>query len=145
MLVKDHEAIDFIENKMGFNFKELELITRTKLITDALIYKSKNDDLFLFEKYGNDIGVIYKIQKDGFYREFSYNGDVYIYHYIKCLSINFYIEKKRFVFEDGYICEEYYYDKSLKFADEELVLNEMLGYFLNEEEVLKNGCIIKKK
>ena len=130
---------------MGFNFKELELIARIKLITDILIYKSKDNNLFLFEKYENNIGVIYKIQKDGFYKEFFYNGDVYIYHYIKCLSISFYVEKKRFVFKDGYVHEEYYYDENLKFADEELVLNEMVGYFLNKEEMLKNGCITKKK
>ena len=98
-----------------------------------------------FEKYENNIGVIYKMQKDGFYKEFFYNGDVYIYHYIKCLSISFYVAKKRFVFKDGYVNEEYYYDENLKFADEELVLNEMVGYFLNKEEALKNGCITKKK
>ena len=48
MLVKNHEAIETIEDKMEFKFEDLELIGHTKMYSNFAIYKDC-ENIFIFK------------------------------------------------------------------------------------------------
>ena len=142
--------INEIEDKMGFKFKDLELIGHGSLYrywdTFYKILLYKYEDKFLIFKIYNDnnihsIAVVTNIQKSNFhsFSSFKINNDVYDYEEEKEIFASKYNDRVEYDFFDKNY--EQCYDWKvirkdyLKISDEEMVMLKLTGEFLDEKKL----------
>ena len=139
-----------IEDKMGFKFKDLELIGYGSLYRywdtfyKILLYKYK-DKFLIFKIYNENnihsIAVVTNIQKSNFhsFSSFKINNDVYDYEEEKEIFASKYNDRVEYDFFDKNY--EQCYDWKvirkdyLKITDEEMVMLKLTGEFLDEKKL----------
>ena len=139
-----------IEDKMGFKFKDLELIGHGSLYRycdtfyKILLYKYK-DKFLIFKIYNENnihsIAVVTNIQKSNFhsFSSFKINNDVYDYEEEKEIFASKYNDRVEYDFFDKNY--EQCYDWKvirkdyLKISDEEMVMLKLTGEFLDEKKL----------
>ena len=142
--------INEIEDKMGFKFKDLELIGHGSLYRywdtfyKILLYKYK-DKFLIFKIYNENnihsIAVVTNIQKSNFhsFSSFKINNDVYDYEEEKEIFASKYNDRVEYDFFDKNY--EQCYDWKvirkdyLKISDEEMVMLKLTGEFLDEKKL----------
>ena len=142
--------INEIEDKMGFKFKDLELIGHGSLYRywdtfyKILLYKYK-DKFLIFKIYNENnihsIAVVTNIQKSNFhsFSSFKINNDVYDYEEEKEIFASKYNDRVEYDFFDKNY--EQCYDWKvirkdyLKITDEEMVMLKLTGEFLDEKKL----------
>ena len=142
--------INEIEDKMGFKFKDLELIGHGSLYRywdtfyKILLYKYK-DKFLIFKIYNENnihsIAVVTNIQKSNFhsFSSFKINNDVYDYEEEKEIFASKYNDRVEYDFFDKNY--EQLYDWKvirkdyLKITDEEMVMLKLTGEFLDEKKL----------
>ena len=139
-----------IEDKMGFKFKDLELIGHGSLYrywdTFYKILLYKYEDKFLIFKIYNEnnihsIAVVTNIQKSNFhsFSSFKINNDVYDYDEEQEIFASKYNDRVEYDFFDKNY--EQLYDWKvirkdyLKITDEEMVMLKLTGEFLDEKKL----------
>ena len=142
--------INEIEDKMGFKFKDLELIGHGSLYrywdTFYKILLYKYEDKFLIFKIYNEnnihsIATVTNIQKSNFhsFSSFKINNDVYDYEEEKEIFASKYNDRVEYDFFDKNY--EQCYDWKivrkdyLKISDEEMVMLKLTGEFLDEKKL----------
>lgn len=142
--------INEIEDKMGFKFKDLELIGHGSLYrywdTFYKILLYKYEDKFLIFKIYNEnnihsIAVVTNIQKSNWhsFSSFKINNDVYDYEEEKEIFASKYNDRVEYDFFDKNY--EQCYDWKvirkdyLKITDEEMVMLKLTGEFLDEKKL----------
>ena len=139
-----------IEDKMGFKFKDLELIGYGSLYRygdtfyKILLYKYK-DKFLIFKIYNENnihsIAVVTNIQKSNWhsFSSFKINNDVYDYEEEKEIFASKYNDRVEYDFFDKNY--EQCYDWKvirkdyLKITDEEMVMLKLTGEFLDEKKL----------
>lgn len=141
MLVEKNEIREIIENRIGINFDELELVGKYDNYFDTLLYKS-NNELYTIQIYENKISSISKVEKIESEKEPNYfmttmiNGIMYYIKYKELLYITKYDRKHNYInFENGKTLVK----GDLLIEDAEMVMIKMLGDFMNEEVVKQWG------
>lgn len=142
--------INEIEDKMGFKFKDLELIGHGSLYRywdtfyKILLYKYK-DKFLIFKIYNENnihsIATVTNIQKSNFhsFSSFKINNDVYDYEEEKEIFASKYNDRVEYDFFDKNY--EQCYDWKvirkdyLKITDEEMVMLKLTGEFLDEKKL----------
>ena len=142
--------INEIEDKMGFKFKDLELIGHGSLYRywdtfyKILLYKYK-DKFLIFKIYNENnihsIAVVTNIQKSNFhsFSSFKINNDVYDYEEEKEIFASKYNDRVEYDFFDKNY--EQCYDWKvirkdyLKITDEEMIILKLTGEFLDEKKL----------
>ena len=150
MLVKENLSTKRIEDKMGFKFKDLELIGYGSLYRycdtfyNILLYKY--EDKFLIFKIFNEnnihsiaIATNIKKRRSHISSSFTINNDIYDY-----------VEKEEiYAFKANGIVEYIFFDKNykqchdwkiirkdhIKISDEEMVMLKLAGEFLDEKKL----------
>ena len=139
-----------IEDKMGFKFKDLELIGHGSLYrywdTFYKILLYKYEDKFLIFKIYNEnnihsIATVTNIQKSNWhsFSSFKINNDVYDYEEEKEIFASKYNDRVEYDFFDKNY--EQCYDWKvirkdyLKITDEEMVMLKLTGEFLDEKKL----------
>ena len=142
--------INEIEDKMGFKFKDLELIGHGSLYrywdTFYKILLYKYEDKFLIFKIYNEnnihsIATVTNIQKSNWhsFSSFKINNDVYDYEEEKEIFASKYNDRVEYDFFDKNY--EQCYDWKivrkdyLKISDEEMVMLKLTGEFLDEKKL----------
>lgn len=142
--------INEIEDKMGFKFKDLELIGHGSLYrywdTFYKILLYKYEDKFLIFKIYNEnnihsIATVTNIQKSNFhsFSSFKINNDVYDYEEEKEIFASKYNDRVEYDFFDKNY--EQCYDWKvirkdyLKITDEEMIILKLTGEFLDEKKL----------
>ena len=142
--------INEIEDKMGFKFKDLELIGHGSLYrywdTFYKILLYKYEDKFLIFKIYNEnnihsIAVVTNIQKSNWhsFSSFKINNDVYDYEEEKEIFASKYNDRVEYDFFDKNY--EQCYDWKvirkdyLKITDEEMIILKLTGEFLDEKKL----------
>ena len=142
--------INEIEDKMGFKFKDLELIGHGSLYrywdTFYKILLYKYEDKFLIFKIYNEnnihsIATVTNIQKSNWhsFSSFKINNDVYDYEEEKEIFASKYNDRVEYDFFDKNY--EQCYDWKvirkdyLKVSDEEMVILKLTGEFLDEKKL----------
>ena len=150
MLIKENSSTKIIEDKMGFKFKDLELIGHGSLYrywdTFYKILLYKYEDKFLIFKIYNEnnihsIAVVTNIQKSNWhsFSSFKINNDVYDYEEEKEIFASKYNDRVEYDFFDKNY--EQCYDWKvirkdyLKVSDEEMVILKLTGEFLDEKKL----------
>lgn len=139
-----------IEDKMGFKFKDLELIGHGSLYRywdtfyKILLYKYK-DKFLIFKIYNENnihsIATVTNIQKSNWhsFSSFKINNDVYDYEEEKEIFASKYNDRVEYDFFDKNY--EQCYDWKvirkdyLKISDEEMVMLKLTGEFLDEKKL----------
>ena len=150
MLVKENSSTKIIEDKIGFKFKDLELMGHGSLYRywdtfyKILLYKYK-DKFLIFKIYNENnihsIAVVTNIQKSNFhsFSSFKINNDVYDYEEEKEIFASKYNDRVEYDFFDKNY--EQCYDWKvitkdyLKISDEEMVMLKLTGEFLDEKKL----------
>ena len=149
MLIKENSSAKIIEDKMGFKFKDLDLIGYlTKFSNGYLeikiaLYKNK-DSIFEFEfKVDNlkQIHSIIKIDSIDLRRgtgkiSFIFNNKKYYCTTSDVLSISAYENSYKYKLINTQNSIEFLNENKLMITDEEFVMLKLLDDFLNEEELL---------
>ena len=149
MLIKENSSTKIIEDKMGFKFKDLDLIGYlTKFSNGYLeikiaLYKNK-DSIFEFEfKVDNlkQIHSIIKIDSIDLRRgtgkiSFIFNNKKYYCTTSDVLSISAYENSYKYKLINTQNSIEFLNENKLMISDEEFVMLKLLDDFLNEEELL---------
>ena len=149
MLIKENSSTKIIEDKMGFKFKDLDLIGYlTKFSNGYLeikiaLYKNK-DSIFEFEfKVDNlkQIHSIIKIDSIDLRRgtgkiSFIFNNKKYYCTTSDVLSISAYENSYKYKLINTQNSIEFLNENKLMITDEEFVMLKLLDDFLNEEELL---------
>ena len=151
MLIKENSSTKIIEDKMGFKFKDLDLIGYlTKFSNGYLeikiaLYKNE-DSIFEFEfNVGNlkQIHSIIKIDSIDLKRgagkiSFIFNNKKYYCTTSDVLSISAYKNsyKYKLINNNTLNSVEFLNENKLMITDEEFVMLKLLDDFLNEEELL---------
>ena len=137
MLVEKNEICKIIENRIGINFDELELVGKYDNYFDTLLYKS-NNELYTIEIYENKISSISKVEKIESKKEPNcftttiIDGIMYYVKYKELLYITKCSKKHNYInFENGKTLVK----GDLLIEDAEMVMIKMLGDFINEEVV----------
>ena len=137
MLVEKNEICKIIENRIGINFDELELVGKYDNYFDTLLYKS-NNELYTIEIYENKISSISKVEKIESKKEPNcftttiIDGIMYYIKYKELLYITKCDRKNNYInFENGKTLVK----GDLLIEDAEMVMIKMLGDFINEEVV----------
>lgn len=142
--------INEIEDKMGFKFKDLELIGHGSLYrywdTFYKILLYKYEDKFLIFKIYNEnnihsIATVTNIQKSNWhsFSSFKINNDVYDYEEEKEIFASKYNDRVEYDFFDKNY--EQCYDWKiirkdyLKVSDEEMIILKLTGEFLDEKKL----------
>ena len=142
--------INEIEDKMGFKFKDLELIGHGSLYRywdtfyKILLYKYK-DKFLIFKIYNENnihsIAVVTNIQKSNFhsFSSFKINNDVYDYEEEKEIFASKYNDRVEYDFFDKnyeQLCDWKVIRKDyLKITDEEMIILKLTGEFLDEKKL----------
>ena len=142
--------INEIEDKMGFKFKDLELIGHGSLYRywdtfyKILLYKYK-DKFLIFKIYNENnihsIAVVTNIQKSNFhsFSSFKINNDVYDYEEEKEIFASRYNDRVEYDFFDKNYEQCYNWKvirkDYLKISDEEMVMLKLTGEFLDEKKL----------
>ena len=141
MLVEKNEICEIIENRIGINFDELELVGKYDNYFDTLLYKS-NNELYTIEIYENKISSISKVEKIESKKEPScftttiIDGIMYYIKYKELLYITKCDRKHNYInFENS----KTLVTGDLLREDAEMVMIKMLGDFINEEVVKQWG------
>ena len=141
MLVEKNEICKIIENRIGINFDELELVGKYDNYFDTLLYKS-NNELYTIEIYENKISSISKVEKIESKKEPScftttiIDGIMYYIKYKELLYITKCDRKHNYInFENSKTLVK----GDLLIEDAEMVMIKMLGDFINEEVVKQWG------
>ena len=144
MLVKNHEAIETIEDKMGFKFEDLELIGHTKMYSNFAIYKDC-ENIFIFKLNKNvvlNIICVDNIECDKPifypYTALIFGNKEYRYNYK--YKIGIYKDHNEITFDlikNGNEEKVFTANENLQLSDEEMIALKLSGYFLNEEELAK--------
>ena len=141
MLVEKNEICEIIENKIGINFDELELVGKYDNYFDTLLYKS-NNELYTIQIYENKISSISKVEKIESEKEPNcftttiIDGIMYYIKYRELLYITKCDKKNNYInFENGKTLVK----GDLLIKDAEMVVIKMLGDFINEEIVKQWG------
>ena len=142
--------INEIEDKMGFKFKDLELIGHGSLYRywdtfyKILLYKYK-DKFLIFKIYNENnihsIAVVTNIQKSNWhsFSSFKINNNVYDYEEEREIFASKYNDRVEYDFFDKNY--EQCYDWKvirkdyLKVSDEEMVMLKLTGEFLDEKKL----------
>ena len=142
--------INEIEDKMGFKFKDLELIGHGSLYRywdtfyKILLYKYK-DKFLIFKIYNENnihsIAVVTNIQKSNWhsFSSFKINNNVYDYEEEREIFASKYNDRVEYDFFDKNY--EQCYDWKivrkdyLKISDEEMVMLKLTGEFLDEKKL----------
>ena len=142
--------INEIEDKMGFKFKDLELIGHGSLYRywdtfyKILLYKYK-DKFLIFKIYNENnihsIATVTNIQKSNFhsFSSFKINNDVYDYEEEKEIFASKYNDRVEYDFFDKNY--EQCYDWKvirkdyLKITDEEMIILKLTGEFLDDKKL----------
>ena len=149
MLIKENSSAKIVEDKMGFKFKDLDLIGYlTKFSNGYLeikiaLYKNK-DSIFEFEfKVDNlkQIHSIIKIDSIDLRRgtgkiSFIFNNKKYYCTTSDVLSISAYENSYKYKLINTQNSIEFLNENKLMITDEEFVMLKLLDDFLNEEELL---------
>ena len=135
MLVEKNEICEIIENRLGINFDELELVGKYDNYFDTLLYKS-NNELYTIEIYENKISSISKVKKIESKKEPNcfmttmIDGIMYYINYKELLYITKYDKKHNYInFENSKTLVK----GDFLIKDAEMVVIRMLGDFINEE------------
>ena len=144
MLVKNHKAIETIENKMGFKFEDLELIGYTKMYSEFAIYKDC-ENIFIIKFNKNailDIICVDNIEYDKPifypYTALIFGNKEYRYNYKYKISIHKdHNEIILDLIKNGNKEKVFITNENLQLSDEEIITLKLGGYFLNEEELAK--------
>ena len=152
MLIKENSSAKIVEDKMGFKFKDLDLIGYlTKFSNGYLeikiaLYKNE-DSIFEFEfKVDNlkQIHSIIKIDSIDLKRgvgkiSFIFNNKKYYCTASDVLLISAYENSYRYKLINNNTLNsiEFLNENKLMITDEEFVMLKLLDDFLNEEELLK--------
>ena len=152
MLIKENSSAKIVEDKMGFKFKDLDLIGYlTKFSNEYIeikiaLYKNE-DSIFEFEfEVGNlkQIHSIIKIDSVDLRRgtgkiSFVFNNKRYYCVVSDALLILDYENSYRYKLFNGDTLNsiEFLNENKLMITDEEFVMLKLLDDFLNEEELLK--------
>ena len=141
MLVEKNEICKIIENKLGINFDELELVGKYDNYFDTLLYKS-NNELYTIQIYENKISSVSKVEKIESKKEPNYftttmiDGIMYHIKYKELLYITKCDRKYNYInFENSKILVK----DDLLIENAEMVMIKMLGDFINEEVVKQWG------
>ena len=141
MLVEKNEICEIIENRLGINFDELELVGKYDNYFDTLLYKS-NNELYTIQIYENKISSISKVEKIKSEKEPNYftttmiDGIMYYIKYKELLYITKCDRKHSYInFENGKTLVK----DDLLIEDAEMVMIKMLGDFMNKEVVKQWG------
>ena len=144
MLVKNHEAIKTIEDKMEFKFEDLELIGYTKMYSEFAIYKDYKN-IFIFKLNKNvvlNIICVDNIECDKPifypYTALIFGNKEYRYNYK--YKIGIYKDHNEITFDlikNGNEEKVFTANENLQLSDEEMITLKLSGYFLNEEELIK--------
>ena len=139
-----------IEDKMGFKFKDLELIGYCSLYRyfdmfyKILLYKYR-DKFLIFKIYNENnihsIAIVTNIQKSNYYSfsSFKINNDVYDYEEEQEIFASKYNDRVEYDFFDNNY--EQFYDWKvirkdyLKVSNEEMVMLKLTGEFLDEKKL----------
>ena len=150
MLIKENSSAKIIEDKMGFKFKDLELIGHGSLYRywdtfyKILLYKYK-DKFLIFKIYNENnihsIAVVTNIQKSNWhsFSSFKINNDVYDYEEEKEIFASKYNDRVEYDFFFNYY--EQCYDWKvirkdyLKITDEEMIILKLTGEFLDDKKL----------
>ena len=151
MLIKENSSAKIVEDKMGFKFKDLDLIGYLTKFSNGYIeikialYKNE-DSIFEFEfKVDNlkQIHSIVKIDSIDLKRgvgkiSFIFNNKKYYCTTSDILSISAYKNsyKYKLINNDTLNSIEFLNENKLMITDEEFVMLKLLDDFLNEEELL---------
>ena len=137
MLVEKNEICEIIENRLGINFDELELVGKYDNYFDTLLYKS-NNELYTIEIYENKISSISKVEKIESKKEPNcfmttiIDGIMYYIKYKELLYITKCDRKYNYIhFKNSKTLVK----GDLLIEDAEMVMIKMLGDFINEEIV----------
>ena len=152
MLIKENSSAKIVEDKMGFKFKDLDLIGYLTKFSNGYIeikialYKNE-DSIFEFEfKVDNlkQIHSIVKIDSIDLKRgagkiSFIFNNKKYYCVTSDVLSISAYKNsyKYKLINNNTLNSIEFLNENKLMITDEEFVMLKLLDDFLNEEELLK--------
>ena len=144
MLVKNHEAIKTIEDKMGFKFEDLELIGYTKMYSEFAIYKDYKN-IFIFKLNKNIVLNIICADNIEYNKPFFYPYTALIfgnkeYRYNYKYKIGIYKDHNEITFDlikNGNEEKVFTANENLQLSDEEMITLKLGGYFLNEEEFIK--------
>ena len=141
MLVEKNEICEIIENRIGINFDELELVGKYDNYFDTLLYKS-NNELYTIEIYENKISSISKVEKIESKKEPNcfmttmIDGIMYYINYKELLYITKYDKKHNYInFENSKTLVK----GDFLIKDAEMVVIRILGDFINEEIVKQWG------
>ena len=149
MLIKENSSTKIIEDKMGFKFKDLDLIGYlTKFSNGYLeikiaLYKNK-DSIFEFEFNVDNLKQIHsiiKIDSIDLRRgtgkiSFIFNNKKYYCTTSDVLSISAYENSYKYKLINTQNSIEFLNENKLMITDEEFVMLKLLDDFLNEEELL---------
>ena len=151
MLIKENSSAKIVEDKMGFKFKDLDLIGYLTKFSNGYIeikialYKNE-DSIFEFEfKVDNlkQIHSIVKIDSIDLKRgvgkiSFIFNNKKYYCTASDVLLISAYENSYRYKFINNNTLNsiEFLNENKLMISDEEFVMLKLLDDFLNEEELL---------
>ena len=140
MLVKENLSTKVIEDKMGFKFKDLEIIGKYKIgKIDVVFYKNSNR-IFAFQIYdSSQITTIIRIPKltsDNVKLQYKFeiNGKVYNYEEDLMLFINFCEETIFYIFYE-HSNFNFYSTQKLEIADEEAVAISLLDSFFDDSKI----------
>ena len=137
MLVEKNEICKIVENRLGINFDELELVGKYDNYFDTLLYKS-NNELYTIQIYENKISSISKVEKIKSEKEPNcftttiIDGIMYYIKYKELLYITKCDRKRNYInFENSKTLVK----DDLLIEDAEMVVIKMLDDFINEEVV----------
>ena len=148
MLVKNHEAIKTIEDKMEFKFEDLELIGYTKMYFEFAIYKDCKN-IFIFKLNKNVVLNIICVDNIEYNKPIFYPYTALIfgnkeYRYNYKYKIGIYKDHNEITFDlikNGNEEKVFTANENLQLSDEEMITLKLGGYFLNEEELAKGWKI----
>ena len=147
MFVKgDSKIIDLIQNEFKFNFKDLELVGFLNLTyNDYIFYKNKNN-LFIFDTFNNTINSIIEtinyVGEDKLFLKIMCNNKTYSFNYNKKMCINDTIYEIRV---DDFKKKKFKTKKRIKIDDIEMVMIELGGFFINDDEILGTNKVFIEK
>ena len=140
MLVKNNNVVNEIEAKMGFVFKELEIIGKYEVGKVSVVFYRNLNEIFAFHIFdSNQVTAIIRIAKltsDNvkLQYEFEVEGKIYNYEEDLMLFINRNEEMVSYTFYDhSYFnfCNE----QKLELADEEAVIIILLDEFFDDSKI----------
>ena len=140
MLVKNNDIVDKIETKMGFKFKDLEIIGKYKIGKIDFVFYRNSKKIFVFQIYdSSQITIIIRIPKltsDNVklqYR-FEINGKIYNYDEDLMLFIKFCGETIFYTFYE-HSNFDFYSTQKLEITDEEAVAINLLDSFFDDSKI----------